>query len=104
VAASAPHAVEALRAGNEDPPALAVAGAVSGGDDPADRLVTRNQRIAHPGERGHGAGPQQPFGPCADAAPFDVDDDILIARLGQAEFAQRDDTGRIDDDSPCGRR
>ena len=52
-------------------------------DDAADRFVTGHQRIAHAGERRHAARPEQPLGAGADAAPVDVDDDVVVARRRQ---------------------
>ncbi len=53
-------------------------------DDIADGFVSRDQGITHAGERGHGAGPEQPFGPAADAAPGNIDEDIGL--FGAGEF------------------
>ena len=84
-AEQAAHLAEAAGAGHEH--ALADAAARSAApacDDAADRLVAGHQRVAHAGEGRHPAGPEQPLGAGADAAPLDVDDDVARRRAASA--------------------
>ena len=97
-AEQAAHVLEAARAGNEDPVAETASGATAGERDAADRFVSGDQRIAHAREGRHAAEPQEPLGPGADAAPFDIDDHVLVAGRGQLDLVDHEAFGLLDDD------
>ena len=77
-----------FRAGNKDLLAGKQVGIGPRFDHAADQLVAGHQRISHVRKRRHPSGPQQPLGAGADAAPVDIDDDV-VGRSGESRQADR---------------
>jgi hypothetical protein len=68
-------------------------------DDPADRLIARDKRIAHSRKWRHAARPEQPLGSSADSAPRHIDYDIVVSHSIERKIAHSDLLRPIQDDS-----
>jgi hypothetical protein len=97
-AEQAADGAEAAGAGNEDGLADPDRRVGGGFDHRADRLVARNQRVAHAGERRHAARPEKSLGPGADAAPADRDDRVRRSGRCQGQAGDRQALRTFEDD------
>ena len=70
-------------------------GALTATDDATHRLVAGHERVAHAGEGGHPARPEQALGAGADPAEVDADHDVARGRGREAKPAERDPLGLL---------
>ena len=80
---------------------LALAGVCAGLGDAAHGFVAGHQGVAHAGEVRHCPGVEQALRPRADAAPLDIDHDVLGTGGVQRQAAERQAFGSSKHDRHC---